>query len=625
MIKLCTLVMLSFCLISFTLPVLSDTTVSINSGFENEGSCIATWDTPQLACPSSYYGYQPDSSDTDFGLKKIHGNNVLSVKINSAEGYTRAGVTQKITGLQVGETYRFSIFVKTIDFEGQSRLIITEKDDNNVDIDFDEVYGTSQNSAWQKLEIVKSAQKSNVSFSFTAMTSTNFAGEYCNKDCGEVQYDNFTIEKLSSPIAAYQKISNPCEEGYFLSTTSMLCQPLTKDFGFSHADFALSATNLVIEQDLFKCNQSDLLASIETIKVNGGGTLQLPACTIEIDSPFWLPNNIKIQGAGIGKTIIHAPSWETTTVSMMHIENPDTKVFARPEVKNVIISDLSFTGDESIAEQKMTYLSFSDSQNILVERVEFMSASRSNISFNRSQNITLRYIFSQGAYWHGIGTKDCFPETSMDTDNSGLISKQECAAIAGGEHLYWSENISIHSNVLFENKGMGIDSHASNAEVAGNELINNYYGSKFPEPATGLWIHHNVFSGNTRHGSSSKTQYCGTVDTSMLSSDHVYYHNRYNDNSSTINDFAFRVDNVENVILLENEQYENNGPITGSDYNKARIGERCENPNAPFTSTVFYCEGDVIGEGAWAANTPPTGLASSDSRCNIDDVSNIFN
>ena len=267
---------------------------------------------------------------------------------------------------------------------------------------------------------------------------------------------------------------NECPEGQFLDLGSGTCRNLVKEFGFR----PFQPRPFAGEVSLSQCKYTALANLVDQMG-RSGGTILLPPCIIEIDKPLTIPDNTILQGVGIGKTIlIAAKGFEG---NMLRIK----------QAENVIIRDLTLDGNRTYS----TNILINSARNVLLERIEAHNTKRTGITFRYTRNITIRYSASHDhATWHGIGSKDCFPKG--DTDEL-----KECELAAGdvSPGSLWSQNYAIYSNRLYKNADYGLDSHASYGEIAGNVIIGNERGTKFPD-ASQLWIHHNLIADNNDWG-----------------------------------------------------------------------------------------------------------------------------
>ena len=448
------------------------------------------------------------------------------------------------------------------------------------------------------------------------------------------------LKKLSSVAEQTATVVDACPEGEVLSLKDRTCETLTKSFGFSQAAFD-AATVGASEYTITKADCDDVNTDqtqkfkdyLEDIRSDGLGVLIIDECLIEFDAPVYIPANTLIRGAGTGKTTLHVTGWPEVSPGV-----PQKKGFfriekevrdVRPGVQNVVVEDLSFTIDSSVSQGAFNTFLLWDAENVLVQRVDLHDSPNSNININTSQKMTFRHIYSAGSYSHNIGTKDCVVDpndiSAFDTITvDELVSKEECEDdLTNSMSFYWTNDLLIHSSVFSESESMGIDNHGSNVEIAGNLVVSNRQGSKFPEPATGVWVHHNLFKDNELHAVELKTQLCGTFDNTMQSKNHVFYYNDFVQNGlSGSEKQAFRINDVKNVVLLHNGIHIGNGKD-----NKVRIGDDCEDVDAPRNSSVTSCEdNDSIGDNGWS-EAPGNNLnkvGGNNDMCDINEVADPF-
>lgn len=266
---------------------------------------------------------------------------------------------------------------------------------------------------------------------------------------------------------------NICPEGQYLDLATSYCRNLHKNFGFDVDAFAENFSEQTVHVE--SCSMDALKEALDSIRPNGG-IVQLPACTLELNASLTLPSRLILQGAGQGETVLRATSG-LAGENMLRIH----------EGSQVIVRDLTLDGARNAERGLLVWYA----DNVLVERIEAMNMAGSGIVFRYTSRITIRYIDSHDHQKnHGIGSKDCFGETLADCEG-------EAGEISVG--TFWSQDYAIYSNKLHNNGKYGLDSHASYGEVAGNLMLNNGYGSKFPN-ASYLWIHHNRIANNDSWG-----------------------------------------------------------------------------------------------------------------------------
>ena len=375
--------------------------------------------------------------------------------------------------------------------------------------------------------------------------------------------------------SATNQVQNSCAEGQYLDLDSDMCRSLVKNFGFDADAFQQNFSNR--EYTVTSCDESAIREQFNDID-SSGGTVMLPACTITVKNGLVLPSNTIVQGAGVGRTIFKAASGFTGNVIKAKYE------------ENVIIRDLSVDGGNVAGGGILLWYS----DNALVERVDVYASQKSGIIFRYSQRITIRYSESHHhKTYHGIDSKDCFPKSSTP-------DSQECADQAGpvAPGVLYSTNYAIYSNKLHSNGRYGLDSHASNGEVAGNQINNNDYGSKFPD-ASYVWIHHNNFSDNDHWGS----WVYNTLDTSaQTASKIVFFENHFANN----NGYPVDVDNPARDIYLISNTYHAN------QQNRLSITD----------ASVYVCTGTQDATiGAVGTSNPRTASAA---QCDLAKVAHLF-
>lgn len=287
-----------------------------------------------------------------------------------------------------------------------------------------------------------------------------------------------TVHAQSQPFRAKDG-ANPCPEGMYRALPGNECRTLDKSFGFDFNAFAEVFEGPTVE--LQTCTVEALKALLSEI-ASEGAVVKLPACQIAVDQRIVVPSKVVLQGSGTGKTILTAEeSFTDTVIQVRHAEH-------------VIIRDITVNG----AHSAHALISSWYADNVLVERVDALRAAGNGIHFRYAQRITIRYSSSHGhKKWHGIVSKDCFP------DEDGVSDLLECEAqfesrlheVNRSPGVLWSQNYALYSNKLYANGDYGLDSHASKGEIAGNLIVGNARGAKFPD-ASRLWIHHNMIADN---------------------------------------------------------------------------------------------------------------------------------
>lgn len=313
-------------------------------------------------------------------------------------------------------------------------------------------------------------------------------------------------------MAGAQPLPEPCPEGLFrdLSSDSPECRYL--DFPFLGASPSIPEQSVFLDPGL--CTRQEVQAALDGLGQQGGGTLHLPACVIEVDEPVIVPSQVALVGAGPDQTELRpAPSYGGTLLRVKR-------------ATDVRIAHLALDGlDRSAQTLDITY-----SRHVLIEGIVVQRITQNGLIFNQSRYTTIRYsafrdIDVAGSY-NGIGAKDCYPDRG-DTDEASCVRKLrslaqndynkslECATsycpcdmapIGEGPgycYGYGSEfttHYVVYSNSL---NGMTNDYclalHARNGEVAGNLCENGKHGMKSPD-AWDIYVHDNLFRDNTGWG-----------------------------------------------------------------------------------------------------------------------------
>ncbi|MFZ5424388.1 MAG: carbohydrate-binding protein [Patescibacteria group bacterium] len=330
--------------------------------------------------------------------------------------------------------------------------------------------------------------------------------------------------------------SNPCSEGSYLDLSSSpnVCRKLKfPERGFKWDQFNAAVGNKVYSLDT--CTYSALQSLLDSLG-SDGGTVNLPACTITITAKLELPNNIILQGAGVGKTILKRSGYTNDVVRFKH-------------KKNLILRDLTVDGSST----KGLLINIWYSDNALVERVEAKNSDGdSAIHFRYAKNITVRYNEAHNAS-HGVGSKDC--SITDGADNNGCLNQalnnSDTGNLLPGQ-LY-TESYSIYSNDLHDLTGLGVDSHANVGETAGNYIYRTD-GSKFPD-ATNVYVHHNKLEDNI-----------GTYATRTYRIYHspknvTWCQNKFINSVGSAAKPVVRVDENSTEVYLLNNSYEDNVSI----------------------------------------------------------------
>ena len=311
--------------------------------------------------------------------------------------------------------------------------------------------------------------------------------------------------------------NNPTNSSNFIDLYDNTVKPLHNDYGFSESAFDNNvSTDIYTAASL---SQADITSAITAASNAGGGIVHLPAGTGTISTRIQIQNNVLIEGEGEGVTILKKTSG-------------DTMIFEADDKHNFVIRDMTLDGNNT----DRFCINVSRCESFLIERVTLQdTVSRSLFILDHSKDFTVRYCTFLNGGKHGIGLKDCYePEgTSEGTD-------AYCAAgyTAGTYGTQWSQMFNIYSNTFSDCNVHGLNNHGKDAEVCGNEMLNNQNAGKMFDGRR-IDFHHNYIHDNT-HGImfnftldvvDHKTGYV-TVQCNRFSSNGtyaLYFGNNYND------------------------------------------------------------------------------------------------
>ena len=391
--------------------------------------------------------------------------------------------------------------------------------------------------------------------------------------------------------------SNPCPEGAFLDVGESQCKTLDKPgFGFDRTKFNNAHPTATVE--VSACTTSALKSAIATIKNAGGGTVNIPTCTITLTEELVIPSNTLVQGMGTDKTVLQI----TTSF-------PDNAFFDAGDRSNLIFRDIKFIGQRNTGDTRT--IAYANSDNIMFERLDITKMSRAALTAAHTHQWTARYNNFLNNEGNSVGSKDCFPDGGAP---KGSISRADC-----GSGDFWSYDLSWYSNRVIDPYNAGIDSHADDVEVAGNYVKNSIFahGLKIAEPATRVWAHDNVIIDNEKNGINNKTQKCANVDQTMAVNKIVTYRNRIERNDLPGNGSnGFYVLFGRDIYSIDNI-YRGNGANNTWSHNG-----NCDTVLLP--AQVFLCPGNEITTANDVGNGSVTNLASSNSKCNLANIANIF-
>lgn len=399
--------------------------------------------------------------------------------------------------------------------------------------------------------------------------------------------------------AAISGRANPCAEGDFFDIGEKQCKTLDKSFGFSWTTFDANHKPGT-EVNITNCTDNNLRTAMQTIRNAGGGTINLPVCTLVIAKTQDLPPNMLIQGMGSDKTII--------TYNSGYSDNNLFRCNQGSGCKNIVVRDVQFKGPTAKGTKPKIMVIMEGVTNVMYERVHMNAAPDAGLLHPHSQKVTMRYIYAHDAKAGNlVGAKDCF-SPSDKTGPKGSWSASDC-----GTGNYWSSDVLWMSILAHDGSNATIDGHISDFEVAGTHTYNAFYhGIKVPERAIRVWMHDNYMHNNGTQGIYSKSQSCGIANSDIQSRKHFVYRNRLDNNDK----FGFINTYVTEAFLKNNRGAGNKSAEWSS-------SGSCSYPTDYDSPTTFLCGGG-FNSGNGGSKTGVTYLNSSDPRCDLSNVGNVF-
>jgi hypothetical protein len=325
------------------------------------------------------------------------------------------------------------------------------------------------------IEIDQSAIPRDSTLSLNAQTSTlNLTSSVptnvlldkrVNGNINSTHIGALAISNLTTLVNDYIKapVSAPCDNNHYYRIQTKECLPVENPtWGFQ--GFTVPTDNIY---PLLECTQKALQDLLNSIPKEGG-KIVMPACTIKTTDGIVIPDNIILEGSGMGKTILE------NNITSSNAPSSAVGLLGA----NIIVRNFTVDGSGT------TVLGIGGPTvkgNVLVEFIEaknFKSDQGAGISFRtdttlENSRITIRYNRSSNGL-HGI------------------VSKVLTVA-----------KMLIYSNESFGNSNYGLDLSTNDSiEVAGNYLHNNVVaGAKSPN-STNIIYHNNDinFNGTTSLG-----------------------------------------------------------------------------------------------------------------------------
>jgi hypothetical protein len=271
---------------------------------------------------------------------------------------------------------------------------------------------------------------------------------------------------------------SPCQRGAFYQIVTKECITL-KHPAWGFQGFATPQT----EVTLTECGQSALDTLLQSLPEEGA-VVHLPACTLQISETIGLYNNVILEGAGKGKTIITGEG--VFSADLLSLRG-----------RNIIVRDLTLDG----AGNALGGIVCTNNRgNLLIEKCEI-------------KNLTGSGIYLETAAPQA-DTQITIRQNSISHTLHGMAIKTRDSA-----------KMLIYSNQLFANREYGLDmSTTSDIEVSGNYMHDNFYAGAKSPIADRIWYYHNTI---THNGNEDRENSAGIVY--MLSRPEAKIYIEYND------------------------------------------------------------------------------------------------
>ncbi len=229
--------------------------------------------------------------------------------------------------------------------------------------------------------------------------------------------------------------------------------------------FEIPPENLYTMQS---CEESELERLIRDLP-SAGGKIVMPECTINTTNGIVLPDNVILEGAGMGKTILS--------------NRGDSAVSLHGE--NIIVRNFTVEGNSASLNGINGYRT---KGNVLVEFIEAKN-------FKSDQGAGISFL-----------TQDILPNSRVTIRYSSVSNSLHGIDIK----VHTRAQMLVYSNQAFDNGNYGIDlSTNEDIEIAGNYLHDNYVaGAKSPS-ADNIIYHHNDINFNGK--ASAKQDNAGLV------------------------------------------------------------------------------------------------------------------
>lgn len=506
-----------------------------NAGFAPGASCEGTWTGP---CAEGFVG-TVNLAEASLLIQSEGTNHVLHMSLprNSDPG---PHVAATWTGDQIsaGATYVVSVRARSSALTGQARLVaVAEKDNPGSDpttLASATVLAPGRTTTWigigLRIQIPTGTSRLRVALEGT--------GSCTSGACGSISFDELSVAEATGDAFVQRPYENVCAEGQYLDIDAAVCRDLTTNRGFSETDLAQALSGKRV-LTLGSCEESAFRSLLHQAEAEGGATIRIPTCDLQLTSRVYLPNHLLLEGAGAGHTILRGLNASCDS-RMLYVEKRT----------NVVIRDMTIIGSGCV-EEPVTIL-YSD--NVKLERTEIFQAKRNGLLFSYSERVTVRYNVSHETQQNnGLSTKDCYAldDTGFTTtdlcEKRAINSSQANGDVEPGN--VWTRNYALYSNHVFQNTtDYGLALHATFGEVAGNLVEHNRRGIKLPD-SQHISLHHNTIRENTLWGIHVYTPIIDRPPTGLVIS-----HNRISRNG----DFPIRLEGVKETYLIFNEYDANN-------------------------------------------------------------------
>ncbi len=315
-------------------------------------------------------------------------------------------------------------------------------------------------------------------------------------------------------VPSFAQSQSPCSDLQYkdYSVDPPVCRSFEKPAILAEPNIPDRTTTM----DDSECTRGQLNAYLEDMGEQGGGTVIMPACTIDIHLPLYIPSNVKLRGQG------------STSILRATTDLNGKKILVIKRKHDVVVADLVLNG----LGRPQHNIEVRYSSNVVIEGVESKRARDNGMVFHASRLVTLRYNNIHDVGLNGVSSKDCYPKPSENQDltEADCIDHLDVAAeydwdrIPGNEMpcnydtdsdgdvignadgdcygygARFTQEYMLYSN-WFDNipNAHCMNVHARDGEVAGNKCEGAEDGMKMPD-SRDVIVHHNLFFGAKERG-----------------------------------------------------------------------------------------------------------------------------